>query len=158
MYARDPSLNAIWSVISNMLLRISRSGDSKGSNPYLALSTVLCLLRTFSNILEGGALLLFAPWVAEWFPKLSGYTKLRSLLEDFVQTFQKPVDEHIKSYSELYERWGPCKRARPLIGCIGFWFHFFLFNCRDFADAFLKEIYATKNVNSAFYGKLGGKP
>jgi len=28
---------------------------------------------------------------------------------------------------------------------------------RDFSDAFLKEVYATNDPKSAFYGKLGGK-
>jgi len=30
------------------------------------------------------------------------------------------------------------------------------FPLRDFSDVFLKQIYATKNPKSAFYGKLGG--
>jgi len=53
---------------------------------------------------ESGAVVVFLPWVAKWFPTLSGYNRLRKHTEEFAITFQKPVDKHMKNYSEHYER------------------------------------------------------
>jgi len=56
------------------------------------------------EVAEGGGLVVFLPWIAKWFPNLSGYTKIRNKILEFAATFQKPVDEHIKTYSGNYER------------------------------------------------------
>jgi len=60
--------------------------------------------RTLQEIAEGGGLVLLLPWLAKWFPKLSGYTKIKNKVREFAAIFQKSVDEHIKTYSENYER------------------------------------------------------
>jgi len=53
---------------------------------------------------ENGGLVLFLPGFAKLFPRISGYNKIRKEFEEFAQIFQKPLDEHIKTYSQHYER------------------------------------------------------
>jgi len=65
---------------------------------------MLYVCRVSNEVVESGGLVLFLPWVAKWFPTLSGYNKIRKHIDEFGTAFQQPVDKHIKNYSEHYER------------------------------------------------------
>jgi len=55
-------------------------------------------------MLERGGHLRFAPWLAKWFPKFCGYEKIKATIREFGAIFEAPINEHVKTYSEEFQR------------------------------------------------------
>jgi len=97
----DPELIAFTKKPTRMQSKQNSQRMQKGNS-----STSLFSVRRMSKeAAESGGVLVFLPWVAKWFRTLSGYNRLRKHTEEFAKAFQKPVDKHMKNYSEHYERW-----------------------------------------------------
>lgn len=83
---------------------------------------------TFNQVIEGGALLGFMPWLKYVAPKLSGYNKVRNMYEENKEFFQETIDEHKRNLDED--------------------------DLKDFLDVYLAEIKKTTEKNSMFYGEV----
>ncbi|XP_021960494.2 cytochrome P450 18a1 [Folsomia candida] len=87
--------------------------------------------KALQDLLENAGLLFFVPWLGKSFPRLTGYAKLKERGLEFLDSFQKPVKEHLETYSPE--------------------------NIRDFIDAYIKEMKTVTDPDSPFYGKRGEK-
>ena len=78
-------------------------------------------------------LLLVAPELAKLAPKISGWSTVLDLVQDFREIVLEHVNRHRTEYNE--------DGSSP----------------RDFIDAYLKEIKSTTDPSSSFYNDAGSK-
>ncbi|XP_035712902.1 cytochrome P450 2J5-like [Folsomia candida] len=83
----------------------------------------------FDEIIEGGGALILMPWLVKFFPRWTGYTKMKHALAELADYMRQPGIDHEKTRQDDFDRY--------------------------FTDAFLNEIAKTTDPNSAFMGKVG---
>lgn len=75
---------------------------------------------------------MFIPWLAKYFPSISGYEKANGELKDIWAFLQKQIDAHTREQKNSPET-----------------FH-------DFIGAYIYEMNKTSDPNSSFFKSVGG--
>lgn len=61
----------------------------------------------FDEIIEGGGALILMPWLVKFFPRWTGYTKMKHALAELADYMRQPGIDHEKTRQDDFDR---CKK------------------------------------------------